>query len=219
MTEANAQYAAQSMHSKPMRVWRYLPASIVLALGIPLIFIVVMALVDGVSYARQAPLRAVLGNTTFDALQGGQRTPQHYMGERFLAPDFTLRDQHGQPWRLRSQRGRLVVMNFWSVTCAPCIEEIPSLQELAWLTEGWGDVDVVMVSIDKNWEAVSPVFESSPRFPVLFDPQKKVVRELYGTRLYPETWVIDKQGLIRLRLDGKQAWSSPVMLDVLRALR
>jgi len=47
---------------------------------------------------------------------------------------------------------------------------------------------------------------------VLFDPDKRVVRDKFGTRMYPETWVIDSEGIIRFRVDGARDWSDPVAL-------
>ena len=52
---------------------------------------------------------------------------------------------------------------------------------------------------------------------VLFDPERKVVHDKYGTRLFPETWVIDKDGVIRLRIDGRRNWSDALALDVIRS--
>jgi len=52
---------------------------------------------------------------------------------------------------------------------------------------------------------------------VLFDPDKAVVRGKFGTRLYPETWVIDPEGVIRVRIDGGRDWASPVALEMIQS--
>ena len=49
----------------------------------------------------------------------------------------------------------------------------------------------------------------------LFDPERRVVTDLFGTTLYPETWLIDSQGVIRVRVDGARDWSRPVALEVI----
>lgn len=168
---------------------------------------------------REAPLRALMGNRTFEALAAGERTAQHYMGDRLLAPNFRLRDQHGKTWELSKLRGKLVVLNFWSVTCPPCVEEMPSLIDLGKRTQSWGDVQIVTLTIDRNWSTVRSVLPSKVPFPVLFDPERRIVNGRYGTRLFPETWFIDKEGVIRLRLDGPFDWNSPLLLDTLRLYR
>ena len=57
---------------------------------------------------------------------------------------------------------------------------------------------------------------SEPPFAVLLDPEAKVVGSLFGTKLYPETWLIDPAGVIRMRFDGGRDWSHPLVLDVAR---
>jgi hypothetical protein len=52
---------------------------------------------------------------------------------------------------------------------------------------------------------------------VLFDPDKSVVRGKFGTRLYPETWVIDPEGVIRVRIDGGRDWSAPIAIEMIES--
>jgi hypothetical protein len=49
--------------------------------------------------------------------------------------------------------------------------------------------------------------------------ERKVVTEQFGTKLFPETWIIDANGLVRFRYDGALDWSDPVALDLIRAYR
>jgi hypothetical protein len=53
---------------------------------------------------------------------------------------------------------------------------------------------------------------------VLFDPDKSVVKGKYGTRLYPETWIIDRNGIIRFRIDGGRDWGSAIALELIESL-
>jgi len=132
-----------------------------------------------------------------------------------LAPDFALRAQDGSTWRLSEQRGKVVILNFWTVTCQPCIEEMPTLVELANTLRGRDDVELVTISTDRDWDTVRTIVADSSGLKVLLDPDRAVVRDKFGTRLYPETWVIDPEGVIRLRVDGSRDWSSPVVLDMI----
>ena len=194
-------------------------AIVVLAVGAPLVFTYARAMADGEARRRQAPLRAMLGDDAYERLARGDKTEEHYLGNELLAPDFTLRNRDGKPWRLRDHRGKIVVLNFWTITCQPCVEELPSMLELADLAEKRGDIEVVAVTTDRDWNAVAALFPPRFRLNVLFDPQREIVRDKYGTRLYPETWIIDQRGVVRLRVDGKRNWSEALALDVIESVR
>src|SRR5262249_14378676 len=156
---------------------------------------------------------------SFERLARGEKTEEHYLGNSLLAPDFELRDRDGKPWRLKDQRGKVVVMNFWTMTCQPCVEELPSFLELADLARHPEAVAGVAVSTDQNWQEVAALSPPNFRLKVLFDPERKVVRDKYGTKLYPETWIIDPRGVVRMRVDGKRNWSDALTLDVVRAFQ
>jgi len=192
---------------------------IVAAIAFPLIFIFTGAVVDSRARAREAPFRAVLGNARFEQLMDGRGGVPHYLGASLLAPDFSLPKQGGGEWRLSDQRGKVVVMNFWTVTCRPCIQEMPTIELLAEIIEGWGDVEVVAVSTDRSWEEAETIIPRTSRITSLLDAERKVVTGQFGTKLFPETWIIDADGIVRFRFDGALDWSDPVALDLIRAYR
>jgi peroxiredoxin len=142
-----------------------------------------------------------------------------YVGDDRLAPDFTLRDRDGRALRLSSLRGRTVVLHFWSRECPPCIEELAeSLPAFDELVQGAPELALVMVSVDANWDAIAPLVPPSIRAPILFDPDRSVVERRYGTRLFPETWIIDPRGVIRARFDRTLDWTNPALLSFVRSL-
>lgn len=187
----------------------------IFVIGAPLLFVFARAMSESEVRRREAPLRAMLGNPEFEALRRGEKTELHYLGDGLTAPDFTLPDKDGKPYRLRDQRGKVVVMNFWSVTCQPCVEEMPSLITLTSIARRRKDIEVVTISTDKDWSAVAPIFPPDVRLKVLFDPERKVVKDQYGTKLYPETWVIDAGGVVRMRVDGPRDWGSALSLQAI----
>ena len=195
----------------------HIAAIVVLLLGLPMVFGFGRAIVDGEKQRREAPLRALLGDDTFDALERGETTEQSYLGKTLLAPDFTLPDKDGKPWTLSKQRGKTIVLNFWSITCQPCVEEMPSLIELDELSRRRGGIEVVTISTDKAWSDVAALFPPHSKLKVLFDPDRKIVRDEFGSKLYPETWVIDPNGVVRLRIDGPRDWSAAIALDAIQA--
>jgi len=77
----------------------------------------------------------------------------------------------------------------------------------------------VTISTDAGHDAVASALPAGTRMTVLFDPERAIVRGRYGTRLYPETWIIDKRGLIRARVDGARDWSGPLALELIESFR
>jgi len=192
---------------------------IVAAIAFPLIFIFTGAVVDAQARAREAPFRALLGNARFEQLMDGQGGVPHYLGASLLAPDFSLPRQGGGEWKMSEQRGKVIVMNFWTVTCRPCIQEMPTIELLAEITQDWGDVEVVAISTDRSWAEVETIIPRTSRITSLLDKDRKVVTDQFGTKLFPETWIIDADGVVRFRFDGALDWSNPVALDLIRAYR
>lgn len=192
---------------------------IVAAIAFPVIFIFTGAIVDARARAGEAPFRAVLGNARFEAMMDGAGGVPHYLGASLRAPDFTLPQQGGSEWKLSEHRGKVIVMNFWTVTCRPCIQEMPTIELLAEIVEPWGDVEVVAVSTDRSWAEVETIIPRTSRITSLLDAEREVVTNKFGTKLFPETWIIDADGVVRFRFDGALDWSDPVALDVIRAYR
>ena len=182
-------------------------------------FFFASSIADANQRYQEAPFRALMGNERFEALIEGKGGFPHYLGADLGAPNFTLKDRYGKDWTLADHRGRVVVLNFWSVTCKPCLQEMPTIETLNQVAQQWGDVDVVTVSTDAGWPAVQAMMNPNTRLTYLFDPDRSVVEKMFGTKLYPETWIIDKNGVIRVRYDGGLDWANPVALDMIAAYR
>ncbi|HEY6462784.1 MAG TPA: TlpA disulfide reductase family protein [Polyangiaceae bacterium] len=146
-----------------------------------------------------------------------------YMAANRTAPNFALKDMHGNTVTLESLRGKVVLLNFWTKTCGPCLEEMPSLAELAQILKDRHDVVMLAVSTDDGPDDVRPtlqtVLHGAPPFEVLFDPDARIVREKFGTHLFPETWIIDPRGVIRARFDGSRDWTNPLVVNFIDSLR
>ena len=142
--------------------------------------------------------------------------PAH-AGRNRRAPDFELNDLDGKPVKLSQFRGKTVFLNFWTKTCRPCLEEMASLAELAKIGKDRGDFVVVTVSTDETGQdardTLNTVLNGDVPFVALVDPDAKIVHDVFGTRLFPETWVIDPGGTIRARYDGGRNWSDALAVD------
>jgi peroxiredoxin len=148
----------------------------------------------------------------------------NYLGATRRAPDFTLKDMNGKDVRFSDYAGKVVLLNFWSKTCGPCLEEMPEIAELTRILADRKDVAVVAVSIDEGWSDVEPTLRSmlsggTPPFTLLFDPDSKIVGGKYGTKLFPETWIIDKRGVVRARFDGAKQWSNSAFVQFIDDVR
>jgi len=205
-------------------------AVIVLAVGVPILALGGMAFASGEQARREVPVRGLVGQQAYSQWQGwcegDPRPEQHYVRPsvvperrpgcehpRYRAPDFTLPTRDGGQWTLSEHRGKVIVINFWTTTCAPCMEEMPSLLELARILEDRDDIELITISVDRDWETVNSAVSPDEPLTVLLDPEREVVNGSFGTRLFPETWVIDGEGVIRLRVDGQRSWSSALALD------
>ncbi len=146
-----------------------------------------------------------------------------YAARNRTAPDFELPALTGGKVKLSDYRGRVVILNFWTKSCAPCLEEMPSLAELGRSLRDRRDVVLLTVSTDESFDDVRgtlrSVLRGEPPFAVLLDPEAEVVTGKYGTKLFPETWYVDGQGIIRARVDGARDWSQPLSLQLAESLR
>src|SRR5687768_11459838 len=146
----------------------------------------------------------------------------NYAGLNRLAPEFELESLSGGKVKLSQYRGKVVILNFWTKTCPPCLEEMPSLVELAKILESHPRIQLVTICTDDTMEEARDTLKSvlggMPPFTVLLDPDSQIVGTKYGTKLYPETWFVDSRGVIRARFDGGRKWSDALAIDFAESL-
>jgi peroxiredoxin len=127
------------------------------------------------------------------------------------APDFRAKDlSTKQVKTLADYRGRVVLLNVWATWCPPCIVEMPSMEKL-YREYGPHGLAVVAVSIDDYVSEDS--IQAFARglgltFDILHDPTHAIERA-YQTTGYPESFVIDRGGIIRKKWISAADWSSP----------
>ena len=132
------------------------------------------------------------------------------------AKDFSLRDSD-RSVTLAEFRGQVLVLNFWATWCPPCEEELPSLMRMQDRLRGRG-VTVLGVSIDVDADAYHRFLQQrGVNFMTIRDPEQKIP-SLYGTSGWPETYIIDRQGVLRRKFVGAVDWTSPEVVDYLSKL-
>lgn len=131
-----------------------------------------------------------------------------------VAPDFTVSDGTTTV-HLANYRGHVVLLNFWATWCMPCLEEMPSL--LALHHEDPGLV-ILAVSVDENPEAYTRyIARNHIDLITVRDPDESAAK-LYKTDMWPETYVIDRNGVIRRKFVGPQDWTSSEINNYLKGL-
>jgi cytochrome c biogenesis protein CcmG, thiol:disulfide interchange protein DsbE len=130
------------------------------------------------------------------------------------APDFTVSDG-ATTIHLASYRGQVVLLNFWATWCEPCLVELPSLLQLH---HDQPDLAILAVSIDEDPEAYSSfIVQRHVDLITVRDPSQSAAK-LYGTKGWPETYAIDRNGIIRRKFIGPQDWTSPEIQSFLKSL-
>ena len=123
------------------------------------------------------------------------------------AKEFSVTDSD-HTVNLNQYRGQVVLVNFWATWCPPCVEELPSLMTLQERMKGRGLV-VVGVSIDVDGDAYHRFLKlHGINFVTVRDPEQKVAG-MYGTSGWPETYIIDRQGVLRRKFVGPVDWNAP----------
>jgi len=125
---------------------------------------------------------------------------------------FTLPDLGGEMQSLPTDG--VVLLNFWATWCPPCRREMPSMATLYNTLKDKG-LKVVAVSVDRDANSLAGfVREYQLPFQVLNDKDSAVSRQ-YGVFRYPETFLIDRRGVIRRHLIGAVEWmSDPVVREI-----
>jgi peroxiredoxin len=146
--------------------------------------------------------------------------PSYRQGEASIAgktaQDFPL-ELAGKPGHLHDLRGRVVVLNFWASWCPPCVEETPALNRLQKYIESRNGV-VLGVSVDEDPAAYEKFLKDyGVVFPTFREPTRKVALD-YGTPVFPDTYIIDRNGKILRKFFSAQQWDSPEMLAYFDAI-
>lgn len=131
--------------------------------------------------------------------------------EDMTAPDFEAIDQYGVKHKLSDYKGKVVFLNFWATWCGPCKVEMPELEKVyKHYGENKGDVIVLGVAApeldkEKDENYIKEFLkDNSYTFPVVFDTKENEyeISLMYYINAYPTTFIIDKEGNIKVYQPG-----------------
>ncbi len=135
-----------------------------------------------------------------------------YPEENFFAPSFELVSLEGQKIKLADFRGKIVFINFWATWCVPCKTEMASMEKLYQRFKST-DFQMLAISVDKDISSIKPYLEKyNLTFPVLVDPENRVKKK-YKTVGLPETYLVDKRGIILYKAIGPRDWFTKTILE------
>ena len=153
-----------------------------------------------VSWTRPSLLTAALLLTSlgawaqFDKQAWPAKTP---------SPALNLQDLQGRTWTSAGLKGRVVVLNFWATWCAPCKEEMPTLQDLHDSPQA---PVVIAVNVKEPKSRVQTFLsQRNLSLPVVLDERGDLARQ-WGVRVYPTTVLIAPDGQARWRVLGDLDW-------------
>lgn len=131
------------------------------------------------------------------------------------APNFTVHDGT-ETVSLNQYRGKTIVLNFWASWCSYCAAEWPSLEQLQQQIPNLAVVAVAFDSDPADYTQYVAEYQLH-NMTVVLDPTDKS-NLAFGTTRPPETYIIDKKGIIRRKFIGAQDWNTPEIQAYLRSL-
>jgi len=155
------------------------------------------------------------------------QTNQGFLGETLQAssniigkpaPDFEVVSEKGERLALKSLKGKVVFLHFWATWCPPCAAEFSTIGKfVAQFTNK--DFVIVAISLDESKNSVKEFRKTTKfDFPVYFDPEEGHIADIYGTFRLPETYFINKEGIVVRKISGPQNWLDPIWLTRINEL-
>ena len=132
-------------------------------------------------------------------------------------PQLSLRDLAGQAVSLADLKGKVVLVNFWATWCAPCIEEMPSMQRLRDKL-GLAGFEVLAVNYQEGAARIGDFLKKRPLQLTILRDHDGAARTAWGVRVFPTSFVIDADQRIRYTVTGDVDWTSPKVESQIRAL-
>lgn len=131
------------------------------------------------------------------------------------AMDFLARDMAGNNIKLSELQGKIVVLNFWFIKCAPCVMEMPDLNEVVKM---YDSKDVVFIGITFDSHELVKQFLETNTFDYTIAPNANDTVSIYGVQSFPTNMVINQQGQIVLKEIGYRTNMKEVLVSAINKL-
>lgn len=132
--------------------------------------------------------------------------------------DVALIDERENKLNLSDLKGSVVFVNFWASWCPPCIEEMPSIEALFRNLSGKPTFKMITILYRDDVDRITKsAKEQGYTLPIYRDPDGSAAIR-FGITGVPETFIIDKKGILRDKVIGPYTWDSPAVTDTLLKL-
>ena len=129
-------------------------------------------------------------------------------------PDFSLVDRQGKTWTLSQLKGQVVFINFWATWCNPCREEMPAMQRLH--EKMPKDSFKMLAILNSDDPALADRFAEKLGITIpILDDQTNVIGPQYGITGVPETFIVNKKGILVRKFIGPADWDSTAIEQML----
>jgi len=125
-----------------------------------------------------------------------------------LAPNVAFADSGGNSWNVSDFRGKVVAVHFWATWCPPCRTEIPELERMYRDFKGRAFQLLPVLFNDDLSKGTRFLQVQGATMPLLTD-ESGVGGVRYGVTGVPETYLIDKKGVLRKAFIGPVSWDDP----------
>ena len=157
----------------------------------------------------------------YQYLQKKNSLPEHIQKNQKIETedaDFTVYNLSKRSIPLSSLKEKVVLINFWATWCAPCIEELPSLNTLA---EHYPKDLVVLAVSNESTDNIKNFLMAFPNFHPNFIPAnigRSQMLATFSVQAFPETYILNKKGQLVQKIIGPQKWDSQEWKDKIKTL-
>jgi len=132
-------------------------------------------------------------------------------------PRLVLKDLAGNPRNLADLKGKVVLVNFWATWCAPCIEEMPSMQQLRDKI-GLAGFEVLAVNFQEGQPRINDFLKKRPLKLRIVRDSDGAVKAAFGVKVFPTSFIVDPDGRLRYSVIGDVDWTSSKIESQIREL-
>ncbi len=131
-------------------------------------------------------------------------------------PHLVLTTLDGKKVAFNPQQNKVIVFNAWGTWCPPCRKEMPALQRLNEKLNP-AHYSLILMAMDTDPLIVREyMIDKKLKLTSYIDQDLKITEDIFGLKIYPTTFLIDKNGILRHTITGEKEWDSP---DVLKTLQ
>ena len=132
--------------------------------------------------------------------------------------NFKVTDMNNNKISLSDLKGSVLFVNFWATWCGSCVEELPNVERLFRSLSGNSSFKMITILYKDNGQrALGYMQQNGYTFPIYLNPDDSAAK-IFGITGVPETFIIDKKGILRDKVLGPAEWDSPQAISSFQAL-